>query len=110
MPNGRFSSTHLQLRARWIFKIRVDSLLGVEVISLFDASISWCQRGRSESGADLEEADSLVARRAGEADEIRDSVLGRFSSHDCSIDASRPVRSSSLALLNEQSNKLVVCT
>lgn len=107
---GRFSTTHLQLRARRIFKIGVDSLLGVEVISLFDAGISWCQRGRSESVADLEEADSLFARRAGEADEIRDGVLGRFSSHDCSIEASRPVRSSSLALLNEQSNKLVVCT
>lgn len=107
---GRFSSTHLQLRARWIFEIGVDSFLGVEVIGLFDAGISSCRRGRSGSSANLEEADSLLARRAGEADKIRDGVLGRFSSHDCNIEASRPVRSSSLALLNEQSNKLVVCT
>lgn len=34
-------------------------------------------------GPDLQEADSLLARRAGEADKVVDGVLGRFRGHGC---------------------------
>lgn len=66
-----------------VFEVSVDGLLRVEVVGLRQKYISHYPVRELRCAPDLQEADSLLARRAGEADKVVDGVLGRFRGHGC---------------------------